>query len=55
VTGPFVADAGRTSLATWSPVVQGLVAALAAGVPAYVTLTLMLQINPIDLLVNLIP
>lgn len=47
--------AGRTSLATWSPVLQGLVAALAAGVAAYVTLTLMLQINPIDLLVDLIP
>lgn len=42
--------ARSTPVAAWSPILQGLAAAIVAGVPAYVALTLMLGINPLDLL-----
>ncbi|MGH3363155.1 MAG: hypothetical protein ACRDOW_00390 [Nocardioidaceae bacterium] len=39
--------ARRTPVATWPAALQGLIAAVVTGVPAYLALTLMLHIDPI--------
>lgn len=43
----LVGFARRTPVAAWPAALQGLVAAAVAGVPAYLSLTLMLDIDPI--------
>jgi hypothetical protein len=43
----LVGNARRTPVAAWPAALQGLIAAAVAGVPAYLSLTLMLQMNPL--------